>query len=211
MTDPAGNVSLINVKGQPKIMGQSLPYNGSKIPHAPSSQLDPVESLEPALQHLITSARRLLKERPIFTRRALINCLPGKDWETIGANAARHIFQYCGYSFSAGPWRDAIIRFGVDPRQDASCRVYQTMMFMLETQLKDSRARWTHSTPDRRKTEQVMRKESHLFDGETVSKDGKIWQVCDITEPFLKDLLATGDIRKECHVRLQNHLLIRKC
>jgi len=76
------------------------------------------------------------------------------------------------------------------------------MMFMLDAQPKD-KAKWTHSTPDRRKTEQVVRKESHLFDGETVSKDGKIWQVCDITEPFLKDVLATVNIRKECHVRLQ--------
>ncbi len=81
------------------------------------------------------------------------------------------------------------------------------MMFMLDSQPKDNRAKWTHSMQDHRKTEQVVRKESHLFDGETVSKDGKIWQVCDITEPFLKDMLATTDIRKECHVRLQNHLL----
>ncbi len=77
------------------------------------------------------------------------------------------------------------------------------MMFMLDTQSKEHLAKWTHSMPDRRRTEQVVKKESHLFDGKTVSKDGKIWQVCDVTEPFLKDLLATANIRKECHVRLQ--------
>lgn len=202
MVDSAGNVSLINIQAQRKIVVLSLPFDAPEgdIPTAPASKIAPVDSLELPLQRLVASARGLLDERPIFTRRALINSLPGNDWDTIGPNSGKHIYQYCGYSFSAGPWRDAIIRFGVDPRKDASCRFYQTMMFMLDTQPKDNQSRWHHSMPDRRKTEQIVKKESHLFDGETVSKDGKVWQPCDVTDPLLKDLLATTNIRKECHV-----------
>ncbi|KAJ3509329.1 hypothetical protein NM208_g15684 [Fusarium decemcellulare] len=37
--------------------------------------------------------------------------------------------------------------------------------------------------------------ESHIFDGETFHTDGKVWQVCDITDPLLKDLLDNADIR----------------
>lgn len=164
------------------------------------NDLSPVESLELPLQRLITSARRLLEERPIFTRRALKNSMPGSDWDTIGQNSAKRIYQYCGYQFSAGPWRDAIVRFGVDPRKDPHCRIYQTMMFMLENEPKDSRAKYNRTRADPGTSGQVSNKESHLFDGKTVYKDAKTWQVCDISDPFLKSLLATTDLRKECHV-----------
>ena len=76
------------------------------------------------------------------------------------------------------------------------------MIFMLETEPKDTRAKINRTKHDRTKTEQKLKKESHLFDGVTVSTDGKIWQVCDILEPFLKSLLSTTNIRKECHVSI---------
>ncbi len=126
--------------------------------------------------------------------------MPGDEWDNLGQNTAKNVYQYVGYMFSSGPWRDALVRYGVDPRTDPSFRIYQTMIFMLDTERRDSRARFNRTKPDRTRSEQVLRKESHLFDGVTVSKDGKIWQVCDISEPLLKDLLSTADLRKECHV-----------
>ena len=131
-----------------------------------------------------------------------MNSIPGDDWETVGQNVAKYVYQYVGYIFQSGPWRDAVVRFGVDPRKEPECRKYQTMMFMLEKEPKDNRAKFIRTKPDRTVTPQVAKKESHLFDGQNVSKDGKVWQVCDVTDPFLKDLLATEDIRQECHVSL---------
>ena len=187
---------------------QPLPFDIPEIPMAASTNLPPISTLDRSLQRLIASAQRLMEERPIFTRRALINSVPGNDWAIVGSNSAKRVFQYCGYSFVSGPWRDAVVRFGVDPRKDSGCRIYQTMMFMLESDPQDNRAKYVRKKANFAISEQILNKESHLFDGQTVSKDGKTWQVCDITEPLLKNLLATTDLRKECHVSLLPSMLL---
>lgn len=200
IVDRLGNVSTINVHAGAKVANPPVPFNVDTVPQAPSPDLPAIETLTPAMQRLINTARKLLQDRPIFTRRALYNCMPGNDWDILGQNTAKHVYQYAGYMFSSGPWRDALVRYGVDPRTDPGYRIYQTMIFMLETEPKDYRSKSNKTKPDRTKSEQVSRKESHLFDGVTVSKDGKIWQVCDISEPFLKNLLSTTNLREECHV-----------
>lgn len=183
-----------------KVGNNPVPFDVDIVPQAPSPDLPAIETLTAPMQRLVNTALNMMQDRPIFTRRALYNCMPGNDWDVVGQNSAKSIYQYAGYMFSSGPWRDALVRYGVDPRTDPSLRIYQTMIFMLNTEPKDNRARYGRTKPDRTKSEQVSRKESHLFDGVTVSKDGKIWQVCDISEPFLKNLLSTANLRKECHV-----------
>lgn len=200
VVDHLGNVSTINVHAGAKVANPPVPFDVDIVPQAPSPNLPAIETLTPAMQRLINTALRIMQDRPIFTRRALYNCMPGNDWDIVGQNTAKMVYQYAGYMFSSGPWRDALVRYGVDPRTDPRFRIYQTMIFMLETEPKDNRSRFNRTKPDRTKSEQVSRKESHLFDGVTVSKDGKIWQVCDISEPFLKVLLSTTNLRKECHV-----------
>ena len=202
VVDDSGNVTTVNVHASPKTGNPPLPFDIEVVPQAPPPDLPAIETLTPAMQRLINSTLRIMEDRPIFTRRALYNCIPGNDWDIVGHNSAKHVYQYVGYMFSSGPWRDAVVRYGVDPRTDPSFRIYQTMIFMLETEPKDTRAKYTRTRLDRTKSEQVLRKESHLFDGMTVSTDGKIWQVCDISEPFLKNILSTPNLRKECHVRI---------
>ena len=202
VVDGSGNVTTVNVHASPKTGNPPLPFDIEVVPQAPPPDLPAIETLTPAMQRLINSTLRIMQDRPIFTRRALYNCMPGNDWDIVGHNSAKHVYQYVGYMFSSGPWRDAVVRYGVDPRTDPSFRIYQTMIFMLETESKDTRAKYTRTRLDRTKSEQVLRKESHLFDGMTVSTDGKIWQVCDISETFLKNILSTPNLRKECHVRI---------
>lgn len=192
----------------PRIANHPVPFDVDTVPQAASPDLPAIETLIPAMQRLVNTALGLLQERPVFTRRALYNCMPGNDWDVLGQNSAKYVYQYAGYMFSSGPWRDALVRYGVDPRTDPSFRIYQTMIFMLDTEPKDNRVRFSRTKPDRTRSEQVLRKESHLFNGVTVSKDGKIWQVCDISEPFLKNLLSTTKLRKECHVSAENPLAI---
>ena len=206
--DHLGNVITLNVHAGPKTANPPVPFNIDIVPQAPSRDLPAIETLTPAMQRLVNTALRIMQDRPIFTRRALYNCMPGDDWDVMGQNAAKHVYQYVGYMFSSGPWRDALVRYGVDPRTDPKFRIYQTMIFMLEMEPKDSRAKLNRTKVDRTKSEQVLRKESHLFDGATVSTDGKIWQICDITEPFLKELLSTTNLRKECHVSVVIALLV---
>ena len=184
----------------PRNANPPVPFDVDVVPQAPSPDLPAIDTLPPAMQRLVNTALHIMQDRPIYTRRALYNCMPGDEWDNLGQNTAKNVYQYVGYMFSSGPWRDALVRYGVDPRTDPSFRIYQTMLFMLDTERKDSRARFNRTKPDRTRSEQVLKKESHLFDGMTVSKDGKIWQVCDISEPLLKNLLSTTDLRKECHV-----------
>ena len=152
------------------------------------------------MQRLIAACRRLMEDRPIFTRRALMNCTACKDWDNVGQSGGKMVFQYVGYSFGSGPWRDAVVRYGVDPRNDAQYRFYQTMMLMLDNEPRVGRSKGTKSKPERTKMAQELSNESHIFDGTNVSKDGKLWQVCDITDPLFKDVLATEYLRTECHV-----------
>ena len=144
--------------------------------------------------------KRLIEDRPIFTRRSLPNCIPGDEWENLGQNVGKFLFQYVGYMFNSGPWRDAIIRFGVDPRLDPKYRIYQTMMFVVDREPKSVKPELMRKRHRRQKTEQELRKESHLFDGINVSPDGKVWQVCDVTDTLLKDILATRNLRDKCHL-----------
>ena len=202
VVDHLGNVSTINMNAGTKLANPPVPFNIEIVPQAPPPDLPAIETLTPTMQSLVNTTLSIMQDRPIFTRRALYNCLPGNDWDILGQNSAKYVYQYAGYMFSSGPWRDALVRYGVDPRTDPSSRIYQTMIFMLDTEPKDNRAKSIRTKPDRTKTEHVSKKESHLFDGVTVSKDGKIWQVCDISEPFLKGLLSTTNLRKECHVRI---------
>lgn len=117
----------------------------------------------------------------------------------------KQAFQYVGYMFRSGPWRDAIVKFGIDPRSDPKYRIYQTMMFQIFTRDPDGAGhkRWederTRFAKSMRGKEQ--NKNSHLFDGKTAHMDGKVWQVCDITDPLLKSLLSTIHLREECDIR----------
>ena len=184
----------------PRILVLPVPHDIAEVPQAPDARLPSLDTLNDAERRIIRGAKSLLQERPVFTRRALRNSLPGNDWDTVGYSSTRLVFQYCGYSFSSGPWRDCTIRYGVDPRKDVECRKYQSLLFMLENEPQDNRGKYirkknTYPNPPKSKT-------SHLFDGESVKLDGKVWQVCDITEPFLHNLLATDHLREECHVSL---------
>lgn len=185
----------------PPARNQAIPHDERDVPAEALKDLPPLALLEPAMQRLIESARLLLDERPIWTRRALQNRVAAEDLKAVGSNSAKYMYQYVGYLFDSGPWRDAIVKFGVDPRKNPSLRKYQTMTFMLD---KEDLVKEKSTT---RKSLQfgssdLGSMDTHIFDGKGVSLDGKVWQVCDITDPLLVSLLSTTDIREDCHVSL---------
>lgn len=197
--DPLGNVTLKNDQVAPPAQNQAVLCDTQKVPSGPADDLPPIASLEPAMKRLVDQARLLLEERPIWTRRALRNRLSEADWNIIGSNAARYIYQYVGYLWASGPWRDAIVKFDVDPREDPKYRIYQTMMFIIEPAPRRPKERGVQSSGFHRT--KFREKESHFFDGKSITLDGKVWQVCDITDPQLASILSTSNLREECHVR----------
>lgn len=196
--DSHGNITIKNFQIAPPAQNQAVAYDVLEVPSGPAQDLPPITSLEPAMQRLIQSARILLEARPIWTRRAIRSHLSEADRKIVGNNAAKYVYQYVGYLWASGPWRDALVKFGVDPRKDPSYRIYQTMMFMVDLgRLQQKEHRALSDPPSSTKNPP---KENHMFDGKSVVVDGKVWQVCDITDPLLVSILSTTNLRKECHV-----------
>lgn len=181
---------------------QHVPWDEPVVPTGPPSMLPPLASLEAPMRRLIIAACDLFAERPIYTRRALFNSLPAEDLAIIGQNATKHIPQYVGYVFIGGPWGKAIIRFGVDPRKDRELRIYQTMTFHLDEPVRkyDKKAGKVPKKAGDLMQYMGQQADSHLFDGTKAYTEGKVWQICDITDPLLTPLTSIDDLREECHL-----------
>ena len=160
---------------------------------APTGPQEEPDLTDPRLVEVLGDLDEAFQFRPIWTRRSLMNHLGTKlrSW-----NELKRYLNYRAYQFKGGPWRDVVVPYGVDPRTDPKYRIYQTLMFKLQKNARPENALQRFSlfgdqdgiTPPT---------ESHLFDGETYYLDGKVWQVCDITDPLLKQLFDDAAIRGE--------------
>lgn len=179
----------------PSTASQLCSFDAETVPSRPAPDFPSEELLEPRLQQLLAAARKLYENRPIYTRRVLINLLGvTNDWDV------KCIMPYMCYIFRSGPWKDSYIKYGVDPRIDPECRFYQTITFQIpikdeSKQWTDGRVRWQRSEPVQKKN-----RKTHMFDGKSFVPDGKIWQICDIQDSFLRSILGEDSLRSECDV-----------
>lgn len=146
----------------------------------------------------LAEIKQALEKRPIWTRRSLINYLSShgtiNNW-----NELKKYLNYAAYQFKGGPWRDGVVPYGIDPRKDPQYRIYQTVMFKLHFQPRKGQNQSWHSLRREGQTMYASAGEhSHIFDGETYDTDGKVWQICDITDPLLKKLLDDAKVRPAC-------------
>ncbi|KAF2095981.1 hypothetical protein NA57DRAFT_59043 [Rhizodiscina lignyota] len=191
-----GKLISTNTRTVRKTSCQVVPIDTETIPASHNPRLVPEAMLDPVVQDCINTIRTAMEERPIMTRRYVFNLIGKKAqaWEQ------RFAWPYVGYVFRTGPWKDALIKFGVDPRKDPNCRHFQVQMFKLHVGLNKSqnedslKATWLKTRPFKR----IDGVATHIFDGKNVYTDSKIWQLCDITDPLLRGLLDTTDIRTEC-------------
>ena len=198
--DHDGQAHTWNTQMRAKTRTQFLPADCEIIPDAPLSDVPPVSSLDPPLQNLIQVVNRIMEERPIVTRRSLPNLVPALAWQTVNPSHIKNLFQYLGYTFSSGPWKDALIKFGIDPRTNPKYRIYQTVTFIIETPPDPQRSTVSEPQGMGQDMPPLPANESHIFDGSRMKVDGKTWQVCDITDPVLKEILATPLLRQRCHL-----------
>lgn len=147
---------------------------------------------DPELRSLIVSLNEALEERPVWTRRALSNRVGNSPYLYLLKSA----LQYVGYQFKGGPFRDAVIKFGVDPRSDPKYRMYQTVFFKLyEEEEKGPFRKWQDNRSNYlSKRTKLVDLTTHLFDGKSLTLDGKIWQFCDITDPYLAQLVQNSPV-----------------
>ncbi|KAJ5177219.1 uncharacterized protein N7482_003096 [Penicillium canariense] len=205
----SGEVTTVNTQQPTRVRTHLVAYDIPEVPSKPQESLRPIETLDNGLRSLIKVLEELFEKRPAWTRRALRNHLTTDEQR----NLLRHAVPYIGYIFRSGPWRDAIIRLGHDPRTSPEYRHYQTFMFRIlprEPELaRDGGGGRRHNIP-RPITEDPSQgnglSDSHIFTGELpLPRDGRIWMACDIQDPVLAEVLYPADpdptfLRPACEI-----------
>ncbi|TDZ68428.1 Transcription factor tau subunit sfc1 [Colletotrichum trifolii] len=194
--DHAGQTKLINTQ-LPTLIGYFLKADQYPIPEGPQT---PYDGSDEEVTACIAKMQEAMDERPIWTRRSLLNKLGSI---VRNANVMKRCVGYVGYQFRGGPWRDAIIKYGVDPRSDPSYRTYQTMIFnMRKLQAGHIGETWhaIRSLRTEQRQPQGDNHESHIFDGKSYWTDGKVWQICDITDPLVSKMFEAAPTRPQVDI-----------
>ncbi|GKZ63816.1 tau 95 subunit of transcription factor TFIIIC [Aspergillus niger] len=222
--DNSGNITTVNTQRVVKVLTHLVSYDVATVPTSPRANCPPIHTLDKTLQETISAVESLFQQRPAWTRRGLRNSLPTIEQRY----ALRHAIPYVGYIFRSGPWRDAIIKYGHDPRTDPSYRIYQTAMFrILPREAEVARDGYTgrrhavaragevpqyldethHQHPDQPTETQQLPTTTHLFTGcLPLPRDGRMWMFCDVTDPTLRSILFPSDpppagfLREECDI-----------
>ncbi|KAI2643354.1 RNA polymerase III transcription factor IIIC subunit-domain-containing protein [Xylaria nigripes] len=189
-----GETRLINRQGRNKFSyGHFIHHDAFPAPDRPTRMDGEAQKIPDSLMKQL---REAMDKRPVWTRRAIVNQVRGSYTESI----LKVALQLMGYQFRGGPFRDAIVKYGIDPRYDPKYRQYQTLSFKLAKNLVGStKVPW--QTIRRGQVKSYTKNDdptSHIWDGESYSTDGKLWQICDITDPFVVDIIANAPVRSEC-------------
>ncbi|KAJ5262765.1 hypothetical protein N7524_008070 [Penicillium chrysogenum] len=208
----SGQLETVNTQTANKIRTYLVPYDIPQVPTEPRPDMLPISALDAGMLRTIATLNALYEKQPAWTRRGLRNNLT-TDEERLNL---RHAIPYVGYIFRSGPWRDAIIKFGLDPRTSPEYRHYQTFMFRLlarEAELaRDGGGGRRHTVP-RPSEMRVVEDEGagglstgHIFTGKLpFAHDGRIWMVGEIEDAQLRACLyppdaGPGFLRSECDI-----------
>ncbi|KAF2171083.1 hypothetical protein M409DRAFT_51304 [Zasmidium cellare ATCC 36951] len=205
--DEVGNITSKNISTPARRLTWGLPADVDEVPQGPPLDIPRHSPNGDLLPRAIKELQKILDERPLVTKRVALNAMPPCS-ETIFKEAT----QYVGYSFKAGPWRDSLIKYGVDPRKDPKYRFYQTLMFQVDKEAfkpenvaareeggaaskKTASTTWSRTLRHTRADPTT-----HIFDGKNITANGKTWQICDLTDPVVHKVFNTKNIRSECDV-----------
>ena len=171
----------------------SIHHFDEAYPTSPEPGLPPLATQPKAVRNLYPILTELFNQRPIWTRRALLNHLP----DDIIYDKLRFSLGYIAFVIRSGPWRDCICKLGVDPRTSPAYRKYQTTMIQMPRSDKGN----GYKTPRSSDWARSADKTSHIFTGQIPQpQDGSIWQLCDIADPQLKAIVDIDEsqLNQEC-------------
>lgn len=200
--DQSGEIFTVNTQQPTKIRSHLVSFDIPVVPSEPQEDVAPIDTVDPALRATIEKVKELFEQRPAWTRRAIRSSLTSDEQQTL----LRHALPYVGYIFRSGPWRDAIIKLGVDPRTSPEYRHYQTFMFRVTESNEAEQARDAADGrgPNHRRQgsendnitsgSRSAHANSHIFTGQPpLQRDGRIWMACDIKDPLLQSILYPPD------------------
>ncbi|KAJ7431284.1 RNA polymerase III transcription factor IIIC subunit-domain-containing protein [Mycena galericulata] len=200
----------------------SISFSERQVPDKPAQNVQ--EARNTINDVLYNKLLQVFTERPIWTRGALYNHLSALEARDV-INSKPLLASVC-YVFYDGPWRDTLIRFSYDPRKHPSARFYQRLYFrnanhpILKPSVTTRRQErnlanmdnWAVSIEEGSERD-IERRKSHLFDGKTMTKETASFQLCDIIDPMLKEMIDDEqELREECDERdgwYTNHALER--
>ncbi|OGM39534.1 hypothetical protein ABOM_011916 [Aspergillus bombycis] len=148
-----------------------------------------------SLEATVNEIQQLLDRRSVVTVRVLL------DW--MGSTSLTDLeraLPLCGYMFEDGPWKKALIKFGVDPRTGPKFRHYQTVTFemdfgpIVEQGKHDWAKKGELAFPNLLKADDNI---PHVFNGTKFVPDDNTWQICDLHDALLRRIVSTSDIRPE--------------
>ncbi|GLB33609.1 putative RNA polymerase III transcription factor (TF)IIIC subunit [Lyophyllum shimeji] len=187
----------------------SIMFTDATVPDKPPQVVE--EGRHLIDQNILKKLEDLFVQRPVWTRMSLFNQLaPNETREILNSKA---LLPLVCYVFQDGPWRDTLVRFSYDPRKDRSARFYQRLYFRnanhpiarpsVTTRRQDRTAANIQLRAMEEGTEkEADRRRSHIFDGQSITKETAAFQLCDITDPMLREMIEDPDeLREECHER----------
>ncbi|KAK7470853.1 tau 95 subunit of transcription factor TFIIIC [Stygiomarasmius scandens] len=183
----------------------TIAFADTAVPDKPPPNVEGVR--EQVDENIIKRLEELFEERPVWTRMSLFNQVSAAVAREI--HNSKVILPLVCYNFQDGPWRDTLVRFGYDPRKDPEARFYQRLYFRNASHpmnrpsvITRRQERAAANTGHPLDVDQDERRTSHIFDGQTLTKETAAFQLCDIVDPMLKDMIENpSEIREVCHER----------
>jgi general transcription factor 3C polypeptide 5 (transcription factor C subunit 1) len=179
--DANGTLESVNTALGPKIIVHVVPFDAPTVPSSSPVPLPPENTLDPRVRDCLGRLREAQKTRPIMSRRVQM---------ALGRPATEDSLKPCwghlGYMFRSGPFKDVLVAFGIDPRVDPKYRIYQSVSIQIPESKRGRKDRFGEPAIDAKKT--------YLFDGAGVFVDGRVWQVCDVTDPQLNRYLERAEV-----------------
>jgi general transcription factor 3C polypeptide 5 (transcription factor C subunit 1) len=186
------SIKLINRSKQKRTPIVSATCNDA-IPLCPTPEILQVIPTIPS--RILEAIQQKYSERPIWTRLALSNEL--NDPTII--KSLKQALPTIAYYVTSGPWKMTWIKFGVDPKSDSKYRFYQALDTRNQFKVGWLRAKPKFTLQKTEKQMDVFR--SHIFDGKDILESTSLFQMCDLLDPILKELVDTKEfLRDECHV-----------
>ncbi|KAI0771512.1 RNA polymerase III transcription factor IIIC subunit-domain-containing protein [Trametes elegans] len=181
----------------------AISYADKAVPDKPSTAVE--EQRGQADKNILKRLGELFQERPVWTRAAIFNQFSPMEVRDI--INSKYLLPLVSYVFEDGPWRDTYVRLGYDPRKDPEARFYQRLYFRNINHPISRPSIVTRRQEQRNESAQarfsgVDDRRSHIFDGTTVTSETAAFQLCDITDPMLKEMIEDEDaLRETCNER----------
>ncbi|THH32364.1 hypothetical protein EUX98_g1804 [Antrodiella citrinella] len=169
------------------------------VPTKPTTSVE--EQRSHADQKLLKRLQELFDQRPVWTRAAIYN-----QFDPLGVREiinSKFLLPLVSYVFQDGPWRDTQVRLGYDPRIQPEARLNINKPIVRPSVI-GRRQDGRNEIANARASDATGRddKRSHVFDGVNVTKDTAAFQLCDIEDEMLKEMIEDEeDLREECNER----------